>query len=111
MFNQVLLFGRVCAEPTIKNTNDGRVFCEMTMAVNRPFKNGETGEYETDFIKVTVWQGYAETAQQYCTKGSTIGVKGRIATRKLDLGEEKSMSILEVYADQIFFINLQDKAK
>ena len=65
MFNQVLLFGRVCAEPTIKNTNDGRVFCEMTMAVNRPFKNGETGEYETDFIKVTVWQGYAETAQQY----------------------------------------------
>lgn len=109
MFNQVLLFGRVCAEPIVKTLQDGKKVGEMTLAVNRPFKNGETGEYETDFIKVTIWQSYASTVQQFCTKGSTVGVKGRITMRKLDIGDEKSISIPEINADNIFFVNLNDK--
>lgn len=109
MFNQVLLFGRVCAEPIIKNLPDGKKVGEMTLAVSREFKNAETGEYDTDFVKVSIWQSYANVAQEYCTKGSVVGIKGHLIMKKVEISEEKSLSVPEIYADKIYFINLNDK--
>lgn len=109
MFNQVLLFGRVAIEPKITELSDGKKVGEFSLAVARPFKNGETGEYDTDFFKIVVWQSYAQTAEQYCTKGSVIGVKGHLSTRKIELSENKSVSVPEINADNIFFISLNEK--
>ncbi len=109
MFNQVILIGRVCGDVVIKTLPDGKKVGEFTLAVNRPFKNGETGEYDTDFLKINVWQAYAQTAETYCKKGSTIGVKGRITTRKLEIDENTSISIPEINADNLIFINLSEK--
>lgn len=108
MLNQVILFGRVANEPIIKELPDGKILGEMTLAVQRPFKNGETGEYQTDFIKVSIWQGYAETAKQYCTKGSVVGVKGHINVYKREI-ENTNVSIPEIIVDNLFFVNLVDK--
>lgn len=53
MLNQIVLVGRIVEDPTLEEGKG-----KMTIAVQRSFKNAE-GEYETDFIPVTLWNGLA----------------------------------------------------
>ena len=47
MLNQVVLIGRLTHDPVMKETKEGKKFCESTISVRRSFKNKE-GKYETD---------------------------------------------------------------
>lgn len=105
MLNQVILVGRLVRDPDLTELEDGRTVSTITVAVTRGFKNGETNEYDTDFINCTLWQGIAESTYQYCKKGSTIGIKARLATKKIELEEGKSFTFPEVIAEKITFIN------
>ena len=77
MLNQVVMVGRLVAKPIVEENENGRKVSEITLAVNRSYKNAE-GIYETDFIKCTLWNGIAENTVEYCNKGDVIGVKGRL---------------------------------
>ncbi|MFK5883816.1 MAG: single-stranded DNA-binding protein [Candidatus Izemoplasma sp.] len=105
MLNQVILVGRLVYDPELKTLDDGRKVTTITLAVNRSYKNAETGEYDTDFIKCTLWSGIAENTVEYCKKGSTVGIKARLAQKYYDLGNDKSFSYPEVVAEKITFIN------
>lgn len=105
MLNQVILVGRLVYDPELKTIDDGRKVTTITLAVNRSYKNAETGEYDTDFIKCTLWSGIAENTVEYCRKGSTVGIKARLAQKYYDLGNDKSFSYPEVIAEKITFIN------
>ena len=54
------------------------------------------GEYETDFIPVTLWQGIAEQTTNYCKKGDLVGVKGRLQVRE---------GKVEVVAEKVTFLS------
>ncbi len=106
MFNSVILVGRVVEKPVCKQLDSGVTVATLTLAVVRPFKNSD-GEYETDFIKCSLWEGIADIGAQYCTKGSVIGVKGRLAVRSTDVTFEdakKNIKVLEVVAERLSFI-------
>ena len=77
MLNQVAIVGRLVERPIIEENKNGRKVSELTLAVQRSYKNAE-GVYETDFIKRTLWNGIAENTVEYCNKGDVIGVKGRL---------------------------------
>lgn len=64
MLNQVVLIGRLTHDPVMKETKEGKKFCEGTIAVRRSFKNKE-GKYETDFIKFSAWEGLATNFSTY----------------------------------------------
>ena len=85
MLNQIVLVGRLMETPVVE---EGKV--NITLAVPRSFKN-EAGEYETDFIPVTLWNGVAESTAEYCKKGDMVGVKGRMqcVEGKLEIVAEK----------------------
>jgi single-strand DNA-binding protein len=115
MLNQVILVGRLVEDPVVFETETGKSVSTVTLAVNRSFKNSN-GEYDTDFIKCTLWQGLAESTCEYCQKGSTVGVKGRIASRNITIdhmqNEEKTkidppmvFRTIEVIAEKITFIS------
>lgn len=107
MFNSVILVGRVVEKPVRKQLESGLSVATLTLAVIRPFKNSE-GEYDTDFIKCSLWEGIADVGSQYCTKGSIIGVKGRLAVRQQDLTLEegkKTFKMIEVIAERLAFIH------
>ena len=106
MLNNLILVGRMVDDPKVKTFDDGIKVCNFVLAVDRPFKNQETGEYDTDFIKVTVWRGFIDAMVQYCKKGSTIGVKGRIASKMNDINGVK-INIIEVIAERVSFISLK----
>ena len=54
MLNQIILIGRLVADPELKVLDDGRKVADITLAVQRPFKNME-GQYDVDFIKIILW--------------------------------------------------------
>ena len=96
MLNQVLMVGRLVAKPIVEENENGRKVSEITLAVNRSFKNAE-GIYETDFIKCTLWNGIAENTAEYCKKGDVVGVKGRLQCLS---GNE-----LQVVAEKVTFLS------
>lgn len=77
MLNQVVMVGRLAETPILEETENGKKICNITLAVPRSFKNAE-GEYDTDFIKCTLWNSIAENTVEYCYKGDLVGVKGRL---------------------------------
>lgn len=106
MLNNLILVGRMVDDPKVKVFDDGIKVCNFVLAVDRPFKNQETGGYDTDFIKISVWRGFVDAMIQYCKKGSTIGVKGRIASKLNDINGMK-INMLEVIAERVSFISLK----
>ena len=111
MLNQVILVGRMVYDPELRTLDDGRTVTTITLAITRGYKNAETGEYDTDFIKCTLWSGIAESTVQYCKKGSVIGVKARLHQRYFEYDEGKSMTYPEVVAEKITFINTKNEEK
>lgn len=105
MLNQVILVGRLVYDPELKKLDDGRSVTTITLAIQRGFKNAESGEYETDFLKCSLWSGIAESTVEYCKKGSTVGVKARLAQKYHECSEEKGFSYPEIVVEKITFIN------
>jgi len=108
MLNQVILVGRLVYDPELKTLDDGRVVTTITLAIQRGFKNSESGEYDTDFLKCTLWSGIAENTVEYCKKGSTIGVKARLSQKYYEYEDGKSFSYPEIIAEKITFINTKN---
>lgn len=79
MLNQTVLVGRLASDPELKETESGKRYTNITLAVPRSYKNAE-GEYDTDFIDCTLWENVAQSTADYCTQGDMLGVKGRIKT-------------------------------
>lgn len=77
MLNQIVLVGRIAKDVEIKELDNGKKVSYLTLAVPRSYKN-EDGEYETDFVPCTLWNGIAENVAEYCRKGDIVGVKGRV---------------------------------
>ena len=108
MLNQVILVGRLVDDPKVTETESGKTTALITLAVSRGFKN-QNGEYETDFINCVLWQGVAESTQAYCTKGSVIGIKGRIASRNLEVSDTKKLKMHDIIAEKVTFISPKKK--
>ncbi len=81
MLNQIVLVGRIVSDPEIKETENENKVSNITLAVNRIFKN-DNGEYETDFIPCVLWNSIAKTTCEYCKNGDLVGVKGRVQMTK-----------------------------
>jgi len=107
MFNQCILVGRLTKDPEVRILDDGRSVTEITLALQKSFKNSETGLYDTDFINCTVWQVLAVNLQEFCKKGTVIGIKARLSQRKLYLDEAKERyhNVPEVVAEKIHYIS------
>lgn len=101
--NKVVLVGRLTKDPELRNTNSGLPVSSFTVAINRTYKNKE-GNYDTDFINVSIFGKQAENVSKYCFKGSQIGVDGRIQTRSYDAEDGSKRYVTEVVADNVEFL-------
>lgn len=104
MLNNVVIVGRVVRQPELSETVEGKKVSTITLAVTRSFKNSMTGEYDTDFINITLWEGIAKSVVEYCGKGAIIGVKGRLLHRTYEIPNYKTLRVVEVVAEKVSFI-------
>ncbi len=108
MLNQVVLVGRLTADPELVETDNGKKVSAVTLAVQRTFKNLE-GLYETDFIKCVLWNGIATNTSEYCKKGDIVGVKGRLQAHSYDDVNGSKKYVTEVIAEKVTFLSSPKK--
>ena len=101
--NRIILLGRLTKDPEVRYTNTGKVVCQFTLAVDRPFANQE-GQREADFIPVVIWGKQAETCGNSLTKGQRALVEGRLQIRSYDGKDGNKHWVTEVIADRFEFI-------
>lgn len=104
VINQVTLVGRLVRDPELKFTQEGTAVTNITLAVNRNYKNNE-GMIDADFVQCTLWKRAAENTVQYCRKGNVIGIVGRIQTRNYTNSEGRKVYVTEVIADTVRFLD------
>jgi len=98
--NNVSLIGRLASDPTLRYTkgNDPKAVTRFTVAVNRRFNRDKA-----DFISCQAWNKMAEIVAEYCTKGSQVGVVGRIETGQYDK-DGKTVYTTDIVADEVEFV-------
>lgn len=102
--NRSVIVGRLTKDVDLRYTQNGKAVGNFTLAVNRPFKNKQTNDFDADFINCVAWGKQAENLAQYMKKGSQVGVDGRIQTRTYDDKDGKTVYVTEVVADNIQFL-------
>ena len=105
--NKVILIGRLTKQPEIKQTTNGNVVANFTIAVDKYNKN--ESEKTADFIPIVAWGKKAETVGKYLDKGSKVAVGGRIQTRSYDGNDGVRRYITEIFAEDIEFLSYKEK--
>ncbi|WP_294582998.1 single-stranded DNA-binding protein [uncultured Staphylococcus sp.] len=100
--NNVNLIGNLVADPKLKGKENN--VASFRVAVQRPFKNKQTDEYETDFINCVSFGKTAEIITKYFSKGQKIGVTGSIQTGSYENKEGKRVFITNIAVSQVTFI-------
>lgn len=103
MLNKIFLQGRLVADPEMRHTPSGVAVVSLRLAVDRDFKDKETGEKKADFINVVAWRSTAEFVSRFFSKGRMAVVEGRLQIRDYTDREGNKRSTAEVVADNIYF--------
>ena len=98
MINNVVLVGRLTRDPDLRTTGSGISVATFTLAVDRQYTNSQ-GERGADFINCVSWRKAAENFANFTSKGSLVGIQGRIQTRTYDDKDGKRVYVTEVIVD------------
>lgn len=102
MINRVVLVGRMTRDPELRRTQNGSAVTSFTLAINRPKRNDE--EQQADYISCVTWNKVAENVEKYCSKGSLVGVEGRLRSRSYDNAQGQRVYVTEVVCDSVQFL-------
>lgn len=101
MINTVVLSGRLTKDPELKETSSGKKVLSFTLAVNR--RNSKEDQ-QADFFPCVAWNKTAEVIAQYCSKGSQIGVEGRLQQRSYENSQGQKVYVVEVLCNYLTFL-------
>ena len=99
--NKVFLIGNLTKNPELKSTSAGTPVCNFTVAVNRRFRNSQTGQQETDFLNVVAWRQLAELCSRYLSKGRKVAVTGSIQTRTYEAKDGTKRVAWDIVAEVV----------
>lgn len=102
MMNRVVMVGRMTRDPELRRTGSGAAVTSFTLALNRNY-NSADGQ-QADYIPCVVWNKIAENVAQYCSKGSLVGVEGRLRSRSYDNAQGQRVYVVEVVCDSVQFL-------
>lgn len=102
MINRVVLTGRLTKNIELRHTQNGKPVASVTLAVERSFKS--EGQADADFINCTVWGKSAETMSRFLSKGSLIGVDGKLQSRSYEDQYGIKTFVTEVLIESFTFL-------
>lgn len=104
--NRVMLIGNIVRDPETRYTQSGSAIGKITLACNRKYTSNGERKDDVTYVDVTLFGRTAENVQNYCKKGSSIYVEGRL---NLDSWQDKATgqnrSKLGVVAESVQFMN------
>ena len=103
MLNHITIMGRFVRDPELRRTGSGVAVASFTLAVDRDFKSGNSGEKEVDFIDCVAWRQAGEFVSKYFTRGRMAVVTGRLQIRSWNDKDGNKRRTAEVVADNVYF--------
>ena len=100
MLNNVIILGRITANPEIRTTTNGHKVCDFSVAVQRP--KGKDTEPKADFFHCVAWEGTAELIEKYFSKGNMIAIQGQLRNEAYLKNNEKR-TITRIIVEKISF--------
>jgi single-strand DNA-binding protein len=101
--NQANFIGRITKDLEPRQSQSGKMVLNNSIAVNRPFKNKQTGEREADFINFVAFDKTAEIINQYHKKGDLIGLSGRMQSRSYENNNGQKVFVTELVVNEMHF--------
>lgn len=111
MFNQIIMSGRLVKEPELIKVDNGTKICNLRVATVRPFRTRETGEYESDFFNISVWQALAESVSENCHKGMVVFVKGRLQNDTYTDKDGKKCYSTKIIGERIIYFETKSSVE
>ncbi len=102
MINRVVLVGRMTRDPELRRTNNGASVTSFTLALNRNYNSADG--IQADYIPCVVWNRVAENVEKYCSKGSLVGIEGRLRSRHYDNAQGQKVYVVEAVCDSVQFL-------
>lgn len=102
MLNQSVLVGRIVNNIESKEISNGKTVAKITLSVPRSYKNS-SGEYDTDYLEITLWNDIARNTAEYVKIGDLVGVKGRLQS-------SSDSNLIEIVADKITYLSKQKES-
>lgn len=103
--NKVILLGRLTRDPEIKQTPSGAQVCRISIAINRKYKNKQTGELVDDstFVDCDAWNQGAEFIGRYFRKGDMICIEGMLKNNNYEDANGVKHYGMKVMIDHAYF--------
>lgn len=95
--NNYSAVGNLGKEIELKYTQSGKAVTSFDLAVRRDKDN-------TDWIPCVAWEKTAELLAEHTTKGSKIGIEGRLNTRIYENKDGNKVKVVEVVVGRLHFL-------
>ncbi|HEY5712611.1 MAG TPA: single-stranded DNA-binding protein [Allosphingosinicella sp.] len=114
MTNIVLLVGNLGADPELRSANNGTDIAVFNLGTSRPRRDAEGKTYkdssgftakDTEWHRVTCFNGLGRIIAQHASKGMLVSVKGRLHYTKWTDREGIERYGCEVIADDVQFLS------
>ena len=113
MTNIVLLVGNLGNDPELRSTSGGTDVASFSLGTSRPKRDAEGKTYkdesgftakDTEWHRVTCFNGLGRVVAQHATKGRLVSVKGRIHNSKWTDKDGIDRYGYEIIADDVQFL-------
>lgn len=102
--NKVFLIGNLTRDPELTKTPSGVSVCHFSIAVNRPYTQGDA-ERQTDFFNCTAWRGLGDNIARYQRKGSKVAVSGSIQLRNYEDNQGVKRTAVDIICQDVEFLS------
>ena len=102
--NTVVLIGRLTDDPEIRTSADGKIMAIFTLAWN---KDKDTAQ----FYRIKAFDKKAELIRNYTSKGSMVGIEGRLDSGSYENKEGKKIYYTDVIVNGIDFLSPKSEPK
>ncbi|MDE5922680.1 MAG: single-stranded DNA-binding protein [Muribaculum sp.] len=99
--NKVILLGNVGADPTVRYI-ETRPVATFTLATTERAYTSATGAQipeRTEWHRIVMWDGAAETAEKYIRKGTRLYIEGKLRTRVWEDRNTIKRNVTEIIVD------------
>ncbi|MGI5963658.1 MAG: single-stranded DNA-binding protein [Lawsonibacter sp.] len=103
MLNRCIVMGRLGKDPEKRYTQSNTTVASFTLAVERDFRDKQSGERVTDWLDVVAWRQTAEFVCKHFSKGRMAIVEGRLQNRTYTDREGNQRKVVEIVADNVYF--------
>ncbi len=102
--NNVQLIGRLGKNPEVRNFESGKKMASFSLATSETYKNNKGEKVEdTQWHNVVVWGKKADIVERFLSKGSEVGVHGKLVNRSYEVNGEKKY-ITEIHLSELLLM-------